>query len=117
MQTQTSTEPKLGYADALLAAKQWLVESERGSLEVPSDRGFIQWYAYNARRYTIESAWGYYWWGVSASAALVLRPEEGEVPSPSVRREGLLHSPDEQGRETVPTPPSHSIPKGVILYV
>lgn len=114
MQT-TTTEPKLDYADALSAASKWLMGKTSNFADPsPADLAFISWYAQAGRRYTINSAWNYYWWGKNAK--LVLRPEEGEVPSPSVRREGLLHSPDEQGRETVPTPPSHSIPKGVILY-
>lgn len=114
MQT-TTTEPKLDYADALREAREWLVETERGFLDIPADSAFISWYAQSARRYTFDSAWNFWWWG--KTAALVLRPEEGEVPSPDVRGERVLHSSDEQGRETVPAPPSHSIPKGVILYV
>lgn len=115
-----SIEPKLSYVDALWEARKWIVADGPGSprdesrLTVPVEAGFIPWYAQNARRYTLRSAYAY--WLTGNTTKLVLRPEEREVPSPELRGEQSLHSSDSERRETIYPPLSRSFYEGVALW-
>lgn len=114
--TTSTSEPKLSYVDALREASEWLVEQARvyGFRITPAGYSFISWYAWNARRYTLDSAWGH--WFDDGAAPLVLREGEGPLPSPELRGERVLYGPDEQGRPTVLASGSRSIPEGVVLW-
>jgi len=79
--------------DAVREARKWLVErvyNGKDNLTV-ADTLFLSWYAQgNHGEYTVYSAYNYFYDG--NDTRLVLRSEEGEMPSPEVSGQGAFRT-------------------------